>query len=95
MIFSTSLLFELCTEYTTEVFLSEIGKKANGPFFVKIWKAVLFKIWSCEIIVVYEQLLYFLIIFLLKYRFEIMLELSQLITSSYLFKKERFFSVKN
>ena len=66
MIFSSSLLFELCTEYTIEVFLSEIGKKAKGPFFVKIWRAVSFIILSCEIIVVYAVLLYFLDIFLLK-----------------------------
>ena len=65
-IFSTSLLFELCTEYTTEVFFSEIGKKAKGPFFVKIWTAVSFIVSSCEIIVVYAVLLYSLDIFLLK-----------------------------
>jgi hypothetical protein len=36
LIFSSSPLFELGTEYTIEVFLFEIGKKAKGPFFVKI-----------------------------------------------------------
>ena len=83
------------SEYTIEVSLPEIGKKANGPFFVKIWKAVLFTILSCEIIVVYAWLLYFLIIFLLKYRFEISFEESQLTTSSYFSKKDKFFSLKN
>ena len=45
--------------------------------------------------VVYALLLYFLIIFLLKYRFVIKFDGSQLIISSYLFKKERFFSFEN
>ena len=36
-----------------EVSLFEIGKKAKGPFFVKICKAVSFIIFSCLIIVVY------------------------------------------
>ena len=86
LIFSSSPLFELCIEYTIEVFLFEIGKKAKGPFFVKIWTAVLFIILSCKIIVVYAVLLYFLDIFLLKYFFVIELNGSQFITSSYLFK---------
>ena len=86
LIFSSSLLFELFTEYTIEVFLFEIGKKAKGPFFVKIWTAALFIILSCKIIVVYAVLLYFFYIFLLKYLFVIELNGSQLITSSYLFK---------
>ena len=64
--FFSSRLLELCIEYTIEVFLFEIGKKAKGPFFVKIWTAVSFIISSCEIIVVYAVLLYSLDIFLLK-----------------------------
>ena len=80
-IFSSLLSFELWTEYTTDVFLLEIGKKAKGPFFVNIWTAVSFEIWSCEITVVYALLLYSLIIFLLKYRFVIKFDESQFITS--------------
>ena len=44
--------------------------------------------------VVYALLLYFLIIFLLKYRFVIKFDGSQLIISSYLSKKENFFHLK-
>ena len=45
--------------------------------------------------VVYALLLYFLVIFLLKYRFVIKFDGSQLIISSYFFKKESFFSFEN
>ena len=57
--------------------------------------AVSFIILSCEIIVVYAVLLYFLDIFLLKYLFVKELKGSQFITSSYSFKYERFFSIGN
>ena len=43
----------------------------------------------------YALLLYFLIIFLLKNRFVIKFDESQLIISSYFFKKESFFSFEN
>jgi len=81
-------------EYTIDVSTLEIGKKARGPFFVKTWKAVSFKIWSCLIIVVYALLSYFLVIFLLKYFVEIKLFESQFIISSYFFKTEKFFLLK-
>jgi hypothetical protein len=45
--------------------------------------------------VVYALLLYLLVIFLLKNRFVIKFDGSQLIISSYFFKKESFFSFEN
>ena len=45
--------------------------------------------------VVYALLLYLLAIFLLKNRFVIKFDGSQLIISSYFFKKESFFSFEN
>ena len=52
MRFSKSIFFFPLTEYTTEVSVSEIGKKANGPLKVKNCFAILFDIFSCLIVVV-------------------------------------------
>ena len=50
--FSKSIFFFPLTEYTTEVSVSEIGKKANGPLKVKNCFAILFNIFLCLIVVV-------------------------------------------
>ena len=53
---SLNFLFLISNEHTTEVSVLEIGKKAIGPYSVKIWTAVLFSIFLCSRIVVYARL---------------------------------------
>ena len=48
--FSKSIFFSLLTEYTTDVSLDEIGKKAIGPIFVKICVAVKLSNIFCELV---------------------------------------------
>ena len=50
--FASFCLSELLLEYTIEVCLSELGKKANGALFVKNSKAVSFLIFAWVIKVV-------------------------------------------
>ena len=78
-----SIFFSPSLENTTDVWVSDKGKNAKGPFFVKIWTAVLFLIFRWLIKVVKADPLYFFSIILWKNFLVIGLFCSELIIRLY------------